>query len=63
MLCHLHTHAGAAPKHRHSPLQIVFSAVEKEGTNPLAVLAGMDKETAQKEYITLVKSLAEKYAK
>jgi len=29
----------------------------------LAVLAGMDEETAQKEYITLVKSLAEKYAK
>ncbi len=28
-----------------------------------AVLAGMDKETAQKEYIALVKSLAEKYAK
>ena len=25
--------------------------------------AGMDKETAQKEYIALVKSLAEKYAK
>ncbi len=38
-------------------------AVDKERTNPLAVLAGMDEETAQKEYITLVKSLAEKYAK
>lgn len=27
------------------------------------VLAGVDKETAQKEYIALVKELAEKYAK
>ena len=32
--------------------------------NPVSsVLAGMDKESAQKEYVALVKSLAEKYAK
>lgn len=53
---------GTVP-HQIDCMPLAISGVQTSCGPYVLAGAGVDQETAQKEYITLVKSLAEKYAK